>query len=164
LFDFSKADELNPNIADVKNQKGICLYSLGQFREANKVYKELLSTVDGSNHCWYHNEIIFLLHHTLLDKSFKEFNFDNSFLPRFKEYLCKRSNFNEFLITTNYTKYKQNEKFDDKIKDVDLNYKLNEDEEKLLRICDKIGKRLQLDSPGFSRNKRQHRMCKFINK
>jgi hypothetical protein len=156
LIDYTNSIKLNPEIIESIYQKGICLHSLGKFRDAVKVYEHLLE-LDHSNHCWYQKEMVLFLHHNL-DTNFNQINIDSQLSPKFKEYICKRYNFNEFLISTNY---KKQNSFNSKIEDIDLNYSLNDSEIILLNTALKIGQRLQLDSPGFSRNKRQHKMCGF---
>lgn len=133
---------------------GICYSSLGSFRKAVETFSKLLK-INSNHHAWYHKEYSLFMHHHL-DESFDNFNMDKKLNPYFKEALCNRQLYKN-LLEKNI--YKNMETFNGECPDVNQDYEPNENEKKILDCADYIGKKLQLDCRGFSKNKKQYRMC-----
>lgn len=154
LRDTTKGKSINPTSIDLMLLKALCHNTQGQFRQANTEYKEILQKDPRNAFAWYQREVALFIHHNL-KKPLAEFNLDASFDALFKESCCHKSDW--FPLKA----YKKQGDIDNRIKDIDDSslVPFSKDVDTLIQEATPFGSQLQLDTPGFLPNKRQHRMC-----
>ena len=154
LADFSKGVEYDPNDRNCLLMKAVCMHSLGNLSGAVAEYSALLR-VDPGHQCYYQRELV-LYWHKKLDTKVHTYNPDVDLDAYFKEAYCKRH-------TTNHPRlcnYIPQKPISAKIPDVKLSDKSASAEmAKLVELSRRFGKLIQLRTPGFLSNLRQHRMC-----
>jgi tetratricopeptide (TPR) repeat protein len=154
LADFTRGFEVDPNERNCHLMKAVCLHSLGMLSAAVAAYSSLLKA-DPQHQCFYLRELCLYLHKTL-DKDQMLVNADVELDAYFKEAYCKRHPTNHPRIC-NYITQKP---ISSKIPDVVLSdATTNEAIKKLVDMSRRFGSLIQLKSPGFLENIRQHRMC-----
>jgi tetratricopeptide (TPR) repeat protein len=153
LKDATRGCERLPKDKNMIHMKALSLHALGQFHDAVQAYNllvQLAPTFYG-----YHQREIAIHVHSLLDTPLSRINFDNEFDRPFKEAWSKRLDPAILKKKTNY----KDKQFNSEITDVNTHPSLSDDEMAILRYSAPFGARLQLKTPGFLPNKRQHRMC-----
>eukprot|EP01104_Vermistella_antarctica_P011610 TRINITY_DN3259_c0_g1_i1.p1 TRINITY_DN3259_c0_g1~~TRINITY_DN3259_c0_g1_i1.p1 ORF type:complete len:828 (-),score=152.43 TRINITY_DN3259_c0_g1_i1:364-2847(-) len=153
LGDFRKALQINPTFIECKHMLGIASHGVGLFKDAVHNYDFCVSKKE-DHITWYNREIALYVHRNL-DKPVRRLNMDNDLDPFFKEAWCKR------LHPAILHGYTRQPRLDPSIPDVDVTCTTpkSKDAERLIRAAGPLGSKLQLDSPGYLANKRQHRMC-----
>jgi tetratricopeptide (TPR) repeat protein len=155
LADFSKGIDNDPNDRNCQLMKAVCMHSLGNLSGAVAEYNVLLR-VDPGHQCYYQKELVQYLHRKL-DAKIHTFNPDVDLDPYFKEAYCKRHPTNHPRLC-NYVPQKPLSL--GKNPDIKLSEKAPTPEmEKLINLSRRFGKLIQLRTPGFLSNLRQHRMC-----
>jgi hypothetical protein len=154
LADFSKGCEHDARDRNCQLMKAVCMHSLGNLSGAAAEYTALLRA-EPSHQCYYQKELVLYLHKKL-DVNMATFNPDVDLDPYFKEAYCKRH------PTTHprLCNYMPQRPISSKIPDVKLADKAPTPEmQKLVDLSRHFGKLIQLRTPGFLSNLRQHRMC-----
>ena len=154
LADFSKGCEYDARDRNCQLMKAVCMHSLGNLSGAVAEYSALLRYEPG-HQCYYQKELVLYLHKKL-DTNMAAFNPDVDLDAYFKEAYCKRH------PTTHprLCNYVPQRPLSTKIPDVKLSDTAPTPEmKKLVDISRHFGKLIQLRTPGFLSNLRQHRMC-----
>jgi len=153
--DAMRVVELDPRHREALFLKALALHDIGQFRKAVTAYDALLKMYPDDSG-WYTREICLKLHH-LADTPAREKAWDAQFAPVFKEAWCKRTS----PLTANLKGYVRQPPLNPSIADVPIGKAqpvLPDAALELIRVADDVGRRLQLNTPGFLANARQHRM------
>ncbi|ELR17609.1 tetratricopeptide repeat domain containing protein [Acanthamoeba castellanii str. Neff] len=154
LSDFTAALRVDDKHKDSRLMRGIVLHGLGRFREAVADY-DVLVREKPDHVAWYNRQIALWTHHHL-DTPVAHFNIDRVLNAYFKEAWCKR------LDPATLTSYTSQPPINNAIADVALNDELRSEHAKLLiRAAVDIGKKIQLNCPGYLANQRQQRACGF---
>jgi len=154
LSDFSKGCDNDANDRNCQLMKAVCMHSLGNLSGAVAEYSALLR-VDPAHQCYYQRELVLYLHKKL-DHPISNYNPDVDLDTYFKEAYCKRHPTSHPRLC-NYIPQKP---ISTKIPDVKLSDTApTPDMQKLVDLSRKFGKLIQLNTPGFLSNLRQHRMC-----
>jgi tetratricopeptide (TPR) repeat protein len=122
---------------------------------------------------WYQREVAIVCQSKLLDRPFREFHFGHSLNPLFKELLTKRSPPKDLLSSTAYTYTSVADAWIPadtpgfSARNVVFRCKFEGEGggdralQALVPVAQRLGKLLQLKSPGFLSNRRQHLQCGF---
>ena len=154
LNDFKRGWELDNTDRNCGLMRAVCLHSLGLLSQAVAAYTQILQQ-DPGHQCFYQRELCLYLHKTL-DKDTAGYNTDIDLDPYFKEAYCKRHPTNHPRICN----YSAQAGLSSSIPDVVLSDNVQYDAMKqIVELSRKFGPLIQLNTPGFLSNLRQHRMC-----
>jgi len=154
LADFKRGCEVDPSDRNCQLMHCVCLHSLGQFSAAVAEYNALLK-LDPGHQCYYQKELALYLHRRM-EADMMVVNPDVELDPYFKEAYCKRHQTNHPRLCN----YQPQRNLNHKIPDVVLQDGTTSEQMKILvEAARKYGKLIQLRTPGFLSNVRQHRMC-----
>ncbi len=154
IQDATKGCTIMPNEKNMLHMKALSLHAIGLFHESIRVYDTLVKIAP--TFFGYHQREIAIHVHSLLDTPLSRINMDNEFTKSFKEAWAKRLD-PAVLKRSNY----KPQIFNESISDVLPNPVLSEEELLIIKYSAPFGARIQLKTPGFLPNKRQHGMCGF---
>eukprot|EP01006_Ploeotia_vitrea_P018007 TRINITY_DN49262_c0_g1_i1.p1 TRINITY_DN49262_c0_g1~~TRINITY_DN49262_c0_g1_i1.p1 ORF type:complete len:888 (+),score=100.99 TRINITY_DN49262_c0_g1_i1:171-2666(+) len=153
IKDVTRTLELEPSHKDAAYLLALSHHNMGQTRKAIKAYDKFLSK-HPDDPLWYNKENCLIMHHWL-EKDVRTFNWDRAVNAYFREAWCKRSN-------PRRIKYNPQNGINADIPDIPIGKDvppLSEEWKKIVELANTVGPRIQLDTPGFLPNIRQHRMC-----
>jgi len=154
LADFKQGVEMDGTDRNCQLMKAVCLNSLGMLSEAIAEYNVLLK-LDPQHQCYYQKEIALWMHKNL-DADILATNPDTQLDAYFKEAYCKRHPTSHPRMCN----YRPQKPLNAKIPDVrQLDVPESAELRKIVELSRKFGKLIQLNTPGFLSNLRQHRSC-----
>jgi tetratricopeptide (TPR) repeat protein len=147
----------DPNI-ETMYMCAIAYQSMGKFNQAIGLFNKILK-MNPKHYAYYQREICYYLYNRL-NESITHIQMDVDIMPHLKEVIAKRSPFEEFeKVISKYTHQIPANNISD-ILDEEITIMGNQLQSNgLLEYIDKLGKKIQYNSPGFLPNKRQHRMA-----
>ena len=147
----------DPNV-ETMYMCAIAYQSIGKFNNAIGLFNKILQT-NPKHYAYYQREICYYLNRRL-DESINKIQMDVDIMPHLKEVIAKRSPFEEFeKVISKYTHQIPCNNISD-ISDQEMTLMGNQLQSNgLISYIDKLGKKIQYNSPGFLPNKRQHRMA-----
>jgi tetratricopeptide (TPR) repeat protein len=157
LADFTQGCAVAPSDKTVLYMKAVCHMNLGQSIQAVTFFSKLLA-VDPDNVCFYQRELTLYLA-SRMDDDVQTYNYDIDLDKYMKESWCKRFS----LQHPRMKKYKKYPNLHPSYQEVELKDEpYSEQALEILRAASSIGKLIQLNTPGFLPNLRQHRTSGLV--
>ena len=157
LADFSQGCVVAPKDKTVLYMKAVCHMNLGQTTQAVAHFNKLL-VVDPDNVCFYQRELALYLS-SRMDDDISTYNYDVDLDKYMKESWCKRFS----LQHPRMKKYKKYPNMLPSFQEVELKDEpFSADALTLLKAAAPLGKLIQLNTPGFLSNLRQHRTSGLV--
>ncbi|EFA81504.1 tetratricopeptide-like helical domain-containing protein [Heterostelium album PN500] len=151
IQDWTDFLDQDSTIADLRQLRAISNCSIGKYRDSIVDFNYIVEN-NQLHYSYYQREIALFTHHRL-DTPLNGYNMDRLMNVYIKTFLCQR------VAPSSLVGYNPQAELSESIVDVDLNYKGNESEQKLIDSALRIGRKLQYDCEGFLPNKRQHLQC-----
>jgi len=152
LSDFIEALKRDPTHKECLQMRGIVYHGLGRFRKAIQDYNTLVNTYP--DHVTWYNKEVALFCHRHLDRKISQFNIDRQMDPYLKEAWCKRLN------PATLVAYTCQPQINSSIPDVSSDKSIvSEDAYTIIKESAPFAEKIQLHSPGYAKNVRQHRMA-----
>jgi len=168
IADFKVADNLKCGDESVVLNLGMCYFALGKFASACRYFQQVL-TINEDSIAWYYIQVL-KFYSSNLNKSAFQFSADQDINPKIKEGLCKKLLWRTFVTSI---EHRSSETFSldscSTISDLQpLEFEVRSYLTMLLRRSMTFSHWIQLDTPGFVRNERQHRqfglaVCQMID-
>ena len=141
----------------VLSLRGMCLFALGLFPDAVQQFDDVLH-IDPDHHCWGFREVVLYCWHRLFD-NLQDFSLDTGLDPRVKEACCKKQSARVALLSGPPHKCIP---IPEDHWDLDRMQELSQSNaaamQRVLQSSKQLEHFVQLRSPGFLPNARQHRM------
>ena len=157
LADFTQGCSVAPSDKSVLYMKAVCHMNLGQYTQAVSFFSKLL-VADTDNVCFYQRELALYMA-SRLDDDIQTYNYDVDLDKYMKESWCKRFS----LQHPRMKKYKKYPNLLPSFQEVALKDEPNSAEAlQVLKAAAALGKLIQLNTPGFLSNLRQHRTSGLV--
>ena len=136
-------------------QTALCLQNIGQYSEALS-YFDVALRINPNSTCRVQKYLlIYYLQH--VDSGWEEFSVDRDFNAKWKEAFCKHNSLMPLHEEPFVVKNEIAANIEDVIEELDQSYTVEPELDKVLRICRGLSHWIQLDTPGFLPNSRQHK-------